>query len=134
MTEMNITGNLAKDPELRFTNTGTPVANLVVLENRRVKANGEWTDGEPNRFEVEVWGPSAQNVAESLQTGSPVMVMGTLITRKWTTKDDQTRHSQVVRADVVGHSLARHTVQATKTVPTSTESTDNGTDDWAQGE
>lgn len=129
MTAITIKGNLATDPELRYVPNGKPVATIIVLENRRVRQGGEWTDAEPNRFEVEVWDHQAQNVADSLTKGSPVVVVGNIITKKWT-KDGENRTRQILRAELVGHSLARHTVTATRSVAGDADSTTDSTDPW----
>ena len=44
--QTTIAGNLVETPELRFTNTGTPVTNLRVAVTQRVQQDGEWRDGE----------------------------------------------------------------------------------------
>jgi Single-strand binding protein family len=60
-------GNLTDDPELHFTQNGTPVANFRLAVNQRVKdADGSWRDGEASFFKVNVWRDQAENVAESL--------------------------------------------------------------------
>ena len=52
----SIVGNLVEDPELRFTNNGTPVANLRVAVTQRVQdKDGSWRDGETSFFTVNVW-------------------------------------------------------------------------------
>ena len=50
-----ITGNLTRDPELRTTNSGTPVCSLRLASNTRRKQGDEWVDV-PNYFDVTVWG------------------------------------------------------------------------------
>ena len=42
--QTTIAGNLVDTPELRFTNTGTPVTNLRVAVTQRVQDNGSWRD------------------------------------------------------------------------------------------
>lgn len=112
MTAITIVGNLADDPTTRPVSEGKTVTTFVVLESRRVQVAGEWSDADPNRFEVEVWDQLASNAAE-LRKGDPVIVMGKIVTKKWTV-DDSPRSRQVVRGTAVGFSLARHTVAATK--------------------
>jgi single-stranded DNA-binding protein len=79
-------GNLTDDPELRFTQNGTPVANFRLAVNQRVKeADGTWRDGEASYFKVNVWRDQAENVAESLGKGNRAVVLGRLRTRSWET-------------------------------------------------
>lgn len=117
MSSITFAGNLAKDPELRFTPSGAQVATFTVLENRRRKSeDGQgWEDAEPNAFRVQAWNSMAENVAESVHKGDRVMVEGTVVTDRWTDKDsNQPRTSQHIRATEVAFSLKFHTVQATK--------------------
>lgn len=84
---ITVVGNLTKDPELRFTPSGSAVCNLTVAVNERIKDGDEWKDGEATFYEVAVWNQTAENVAESLQSGLRVMVHGRLKGRKWTSQD-----------------------------------------------
>lgn len=128
MSTITVTGNLAADPELRFTPNGHPVARFVVLENRRRRTEdgAGWEDAEPNRFRAEVWGSAAENLAESCTTGDRVMVEAEIVTDRWTDKEGgQDRTAQHLRAREVAFSLRFHTVKAQKTIRT------NGTDQAA---
>ena len=79
-----ITGNLAADPELRFTNTGVPVASLRVAVTQRVQdRDGTWRDGETSFHTVNAWRDQAQNLTDSLGQGDRVMVTGRLRQRSW---------------------------------------------------
>lgn len=132
MTTITFAGNLAADPELRFTPSGRQVARFTVIENRRRRTeDGKgWEDAEPNVHRVQVWGSFAENVVESCQRGDRVTVTGEVRTDRWTDKESgQERTSQHVRADEVGFSLKYHTVRATK----STRSADPAEDGWAEG-
>lgn len=82
---ITFSGNVAVDPEIRFTQSGAQLANFVVLENRsRRGANpGEWEDLEPNRYRVQVWAGLAENVVESVRTGDRVTVTGIVTTDRW---------------------------------------------------
>lgn len=92
-TPITIVGNLTKDPELRFTPSGAAVCNLTVAVGERVKnqSTGEWEDGESTFYEVSVWNSTAENVAESLEKGQRVIVMGGLKGRKWTSQQDPSK-------------------------------------------
>lgn len=114
MSTIALNGNLAFDPELRFTPSGTAVAELVVLENRRTKRDGEWIDDEPNRFIVTVWRRQAENVAESLRKGSEVLVIGEVKTETWEDHEGQTRFKQHIEASHVGAGLMFQTAKLTR--------------------
>src|SRR5919198_4364286 len=81
-----ITGNLAADPELRFTSNGVAVANLRVAVSQRVQdKDGTWRDGETSFHKVTVWRDQAVNLTDSLSKGDRVMVSGRLRQRAWET-------------------------------------------------
>jgi single-strand DNA-binding protein len=81
----SIVGNLVEDPELRFTQNGTAVANLRVAVTQRIQQDGTWRDSETSFFRVNVWRGQAEHLAESLGKGDRVMVTGRLRQRTWET-------------------------------------------------
>src|SRR6266540_3083144 len=102
----SIVGNLAADPELRFTNNGTPVANLRVAVTSRIQEkDGTWRDGETSFHKVNVWRDQAQNLTDSLGKGDRVMVTGRLRQRSWETPEGEKRSVAEIDADEVGASL-----------------------------
>lgn len=71
-------GNLGKEPEMRYTNTGQPVTTLSVATNRRYNgANGQPVN-ETTWFRVSVWGKQAESCNQYLHNGSRVVVEGRL--------------------------------------------------------
>jgi single-strand DNA-binding protein len=100
-----IVGNLVDDPELRFTTTGTAVANLRVAVTQRVQHNGQWRDGETSFFRVNCWRDQAEHLADSLGKGDRVMVTGRLRQRSWETPEGDKRSVTEIEADEVGASL-----------------------------
>lgn len=117
MSTITFAGNLAADPELRFTPSGRGVARFTVIENRRRRTeDGQgWEDAEPNVFRVQAWGSFAENVVESCGKGDRVHVTGSIVTDRWTDKEThEDRTAQHVKADEVSFSLRYHTVRATK--------------------
>ena len=117
MSTITFTGNLADEPELRFTPSGRQVVRLTVIENRRRKTEDgtDWEDAEPNVFRVQAWGTYAENITESCSKGDRVVVSGSVRTDRWTDKDSgDARTAQHVVADEVAFSLKFHTVRATK--------------------
>jgi single-strand DNA-binding protein len=108
----SIVGNLAADPELRFTNTGTAVANLRVAVTQRVQdRDGSWRDGETSFHKVNVWRDQAQNLTDSLSKGDRVMVTGRLRQRTWQTPEGERRAVTEIDAEEVGASLKFHTAK-----------------------
>jgi single-strand DNA-binding protein len=99
-------GNLTSDPELRYTQNGTPVVNFSLAVNQRIKdPDGTWRDGETSFFKVNVWRDQAENVAESLAKGHRAVVLGRLRTRTWETPEGDKRTSTEIDADEVAPSL-----------------------------
>jgi len=100
------TGNLTNDPELRYTNNGTPVANFGLAVNTRIKdPDGSWRDGDTHFFRVNVWRDQAENVTESLSKGNRAVVVGQLKTRSWETPDGDKRTVTEIDAAEVAPSL-----------------------------
>ena len=100
-----IVGNLVDDPELRFTNTGTAVANMRVAVTQRIQQDGEWRDGDTSFLRVNVWRGQAEHLADSLAKGDRVMVTGRLRQRTWETPEGEKRSVTEIEADEVGASL-----------------------------
>ena len=89
--QTTIAGNLVETPELRFTNTGTPVTNLRVAVTQRIQHDSEWRDGDTSFFKVNVWRGQAEHLADSLSKGDRVMVTGRLRQRSWETPEGDKR-------------------------------------------
>lgn len=107
--EVTVAGNLTADPELRYTQDGTPVAGFTVAHTpRRLnRQTNEWEDaGDAVFLRVSVWREQGQNVAHSLRKGDPVIVIGRLVSRSWE-KDGETRHTMECQADIVSVDLRR---------------------------
>jgi single-strand DNA-binding protein len=101
-----VLGNLTRDPELRFTPNGTPVAGFGLAVNRRYqnKKSGEWVE-DTSFFNVTVWFKLAENCAESLSKGDRVLVSGRLSQRGWEDKDGQKKSVVEIIASAVAPSL-----------------------------
>jgi single-strand DNA-binding protein len=83
-------GRLTRDPELRYTPSGTAVAKLSLAVTNRFKQGDEWKE-EPCFVDISVFGRQGENCSEYLNKGSLVLVDGHLSYRKWETEDGQTR-------------------------------------------
>jgi single-strand DNA-binding protein len=116
-TVITIIGNLTNDPELRFTPSGAAVANFTVASTPRTfdRQSNEWKDGETLFMRCSVWRDAAENVAESLQRGSRVLVSGRLRSRSYETKEGEKRTVVEMEVDEVGPSLRYATAKVNKT-------------------
>ena len=93
-------GRLTRDPELRHTQTGTPVASFSLAVDRdfKDKATGERTT---DFIDVVSWRNTAEFVSRYFTKGRMAVVEGRLQMRDWTDKDGNKRRSAEVVADQV---------------------------------
>ncbi len=127
MNTTTITGNIVKDPELRTTSSGQPVANFSIADNRR------WQDRNTNEsqeattyVDIVAWGPLGEHTAKSLHKGDRVTVTGRLEQRSWETPEGDKRSKLEVTATDVAASLRWATAHLDKV---ERADTDQGTDD-----
>jgi len=98
MNKVMLIGRLGKDPELRYTPNGSPVANL------RIATDESYTDRDGNKVDrtewhtVVVFQRQAENCQAYLKKGSLVFVEGSLQTRKWQDQQGQDRYSTEIKA------------------------------------
>ncbi|MCW1248637.1 single-stranded DNA-binding protein [Acaricomes phytoseiuli] len=106
-TTLTVVGNLTNDPELRFTPSGSAVANFTVASTPRTfdRNTNEWKDGETLFLRASVWREAAENVAESLTKGMRVIVSGRLKSRSYETKEGERRTVMELEVDEIGPSL-----------------------------
>jgi single-strand DNA-binding protein len=116
-TVITVIGNITGDPELRFTPSGAAVANFTVASTPRQfdRQSNEWKDGETLFMRCSVWRDAAENVAESLQRGTRVIVSGRLKSRSYDTKEGEKRTVMEMEVDEVGPSLRYATAKVNKT-------------------
>jgi single-strand DNA-binding protein len=87
LNKVQIIGNLGRDPEMRYTPSGSAVTNFTVAVNRpRRGQDGNFTD-ETEWFRVVLWDKMAETASEFLKKGQPVFIEGRLQSRKYTDKD-----------------------------------------------
>jgi single-strand DNA-binding protein len=112
---VTVVGNCTRDPELRFTPSGQAVANFGLAVNRRWqnRQTQEWEEA-VSFFDVTCWQQLAENVAESVQKGTRIVVTGRLDQRSWETQDGDKRSKIEIVADEVAPSLKWATADITK--------------------
>ncbi|HUC35968.1 MAG TPA: single-stranded DNA-binding protein [Acidimicrobiales bacterium] len=110
-----LSGNLTRDPEIRYTRDGQASATFGLAVNRRWQSKGsdEWEEA-TSFFDVVCWRDLAENVALSLVKGSRVIVAGRLEQRTWENDAGERRSRVEVSADDVGPSLRFATAEVTK--------------------
>jgi single-strand DNA-binding protein len=92
-------GRLTKDPELRYTPKGTPVASFSLAINYRYKQNDERKD-ETTFIDIVVFGKPAEFCGQYLNKGSAVIVDGRLQQRRWESDGQQKSKIEVVAQSV----------------------------------
>lgn len=95
-----LAGNLTRDPEVRYTPTGTAVADLNLAINRTYTSGGEQKE-ETCFVNVVAWGRTAELCGEYLSKGSPILIEGSLQYDQWQTETGEKRSRLRVRADRV---------------------------------
>ena len=112
---VTVTGNITRDPELRFTPGGSAVATFGLAWNRRWQnRQTNETEEQVSFFDVTCWNTLAENVSESLVKGTRVVVSGRLEQRSWETQDGERRSKIEIIADEVSPSLRWATVEVIK--------------------
>lgn len=91
-----ICGNLGKDPEMKYTATGTAVTTFSVAVNRKVKEleEVEW-------FNVVLWDKLAETASQYLQKGREVIIQGEMKTRNWQGQDGAKHY----RTELIGRTM-----------------------------
>ena len=94
INSVTLVGRAGRDPEVRYFESGSVVANLTMAVNRRNR------DDEPDWFNLEIWGKQAQVAADYVKKGSLIGITGSFKLDTW--KDRNTgedRNKPVVRVD-----------------------------------
>lgn len=97
MTDINnivLVGRLVKDPQVRYSATGTPILRATVAVNESIKKNNEWQDY-ANFFDFTAFGNTASNCEKYLRKGSQIAVNGTLRQTRWADKTTNQARSKI---------------------------------------
>ena len=101
LNKVQIIGRLGRDPELRYSQSGSPVCTLSVATDEG------YTDRDGKKVERTEWhrvvlySKAAENCSQFLKKGSLVYVEGSLQTRKWQDQQGQDRFSTEIKAQRV---------------------------------
>src|SRR5690625_5294391 len=113
---ITVIGNLAGDPELRWTASGHAVANFTIAQTPRNfnRDTNEWVDDETLWVRASVWREAAENVAETLTKGMRVIAYGKLKARSFEDKQGNQRTNWELQVDEIGPSLRWATAQVNR--------------------
>ncbi len=98
LNSVQLIGNLCKDPESRFLQSGSQVCKMRIAVNRKT---GKDQKDEALFIDVEAWNKTAEHCAQYLSKGSQVLVSGRLKQDTWTAQDGQERTKYLLVADRV---------------------------------
>lgn len=100
VNRVTIVGNLGRDPEVRYAQSGMAICKLSVAVTERVKDGDEWKEA-TEWFRVTIFGKQAENAGQYLQKGRSVYVEGRLKTDKYKDKDGVEKTSTEVVANTI---------------------------------
>ncbi len=107
---VTVVGNVTRDPELRFAQSGMAIATFGVAWNRRRQGQ----EDEVSFFDVVCFRQLAENVANSIHKGSRVVIYGTLQQRSWQTDQGDRRSKVEILADDIAPSLKWASAEVTR--------------------
>ncbi|TGG85808.1 MAG: single-stranded DNA-binding protein [Aphanocapsa feldmannii 277cV] len=94
VNSVTLVGRAGRDPDVRYFESGTMVANLTMAVNRPSR------DDEPDWFNLEIWGKQAQVAADYVRKGSLLGIVGSLKLDQWNDRTTgEQRSKPVVRVD-----------------------------------
>lgn len=95
-----ITGNVTRDPELRYTPSGAAVCSFGVATNYSVKKGDQWTDV-PCFHNIVAWGKQAEFLSNTLHKGMKVSLQGRIDNRQYDAKDGTKKYISEIVAETV---------------------------------
>ena len=110
-----LAGNLVRDPEMRYTPSGTAVASFSLAVNRRYRQEGELKE-EVSYIEVVAYGKVGETSGSYLKKGRAVLVEGRIQQRRWETQEGEKRSKVEIVANRV-HFLGPRREEATEEAP-----------------
>ena len=94
-----LVGNLGRDPEVRSTPSGQPVASFTLATSRRWKDKNGQRQEQTEWHQIVCWGRQAEVAGQYLTKGKQIFVEGRLQTRQWDDKDGNKRYTTEIKAD-----------------------------------
>ena len=95
-----ITGNVTRDPELRYTPSGAAVCSFGVATNHSIKKGDQWEDI-PTFHNIVVWGKQAEYLTNVIKKGTKVSITGRIDNRQYDAKDGTKKYISEIVADTV---------------------------------
>lgn len=114
MNHVTLVGNITDAPELRYTPSGTAVANFTLAVSRRVRTGDGWEDSNDGFFRCVVWRTNAENAAQTFTKGTRVFVTGRLSQRSWEDEGGHKRSTTEIQVSHLGPDLQFATADVAK--------------------
>ena len=128
-----LVGRLGRDPELRYTPSGTAVANFSLATDERWTSNGE-TQSRTEWHNIVVWSKLAEICNQYLTKGRLIFIEGRLQTRDWEDKDgNKRRTTEIVATDMKMLGGRREDAPVGQTVAAETGSSSESSNDMEVG-
>ncbi len=94
VNSINLVGRAGRDPEVKYFESGSIVANFTLAVNRRTR------NEEPDWFNLEIWGKQAQVAADYVRKGSLIGITGSFKLDQWKDKNTgENKSKPVIRVD-----------------------------------
>ncbi|WP_043270746.1 single-stranded DNA-binding protein [Streptomyces sp. CT34] len=131
-TPITVVGNLAADPELRYTPSGAALVKFSVASTPRTydKNTGQWQDGTAMFLRCTAWRDLAEHVADALTKGMRVVVTGRLRQHNWQNEQGENRSMLALEVDDIGPSLRFATAKVERAQRTGAAS-GGAADEWS---
>jgi len=111
-----LVGNLTRDPEIKFLNSGVAVVKFSLAVSRKFKDNRGEEKEQTSYFDCSAFGQLAENISTSLKKGERAIVQGRLEQITWQTAEGDKRSSVEVKIEACGADL-RFAVTTTSRIP-----------------
>ena len=105
LNSFTVTGELADDPELRYTGNGTPVCNIRIKVTNVYQNNGEW-DSSDKYFTMVAWGDKGEQIGNNMREGDRGRFSGELDINSWEDGNGNSRYDTVLKINKFGAETA----------------------------
>ena len=124
-----ITGNVTRDPELRYTPSGSAVCSFGVATNHSIKKGEQW-ENVPTFHNIVVWGKQAEYISNNVKKGVKVSLTGRIDNRQYDAKDGTKKYiSEIVADNVIPFTDRRPSEEGQSTDASVTQEAPTATED-----
>ena len=99
LNDTTLIGRLVREVEVKYTNSGTAIANISIANNDTVKKDNQWID-DVSFFDVVVFGSQAENCGKYLKKGSKIAVNGRLKQNRWEKEGNKMSKIEIIAGSI----------------------------------